>query len=555
MPERETMPVDVLIVGAGPAGLGAAIRLAQLSKAAGRPVEIAVIDKAKEVGVHTLSGAVMDPKSLRELIPDFEAQGAPIESPVEDDQVWFMTESECAPLGFLPPSLRQHGNLIISLGQLVRWLGRQAEALGVNIFAGFPAVDVLIEDGRVAGVRTGDKGIDKKGERKASFEPGVDIRAKVTIVGEGPRGSLTRILKQRFDLAAGRAPDVYATGVKEIWELPPGATHRGRVIHTMGWPLPAETFGGSFIYTMSRDRIDLGFVTGLDYKDPRTDPHRNLQLFKTHPKIRAILEHGKMVEYGAKTIPEGGWEAVPKLQMPGAMLVGDSAELLDGQRLKGVHLALKSGMLAAETAFEALQREDVSEAALSAYTERVEASFIKTELWKSRNFKKGFKFGLYAGALGAAAGEFTNGWSPFGALTVKPGHTRMRPLTEKDVPPPAVKFDDKLTFSKLSDIFASGTIHDEDQPCHLHVLQPDVCVNRCVREFGNPCQHFCPAAVYEWVKKEEPNGSAQGKQDVGHLQINFSNCVHCKTCDIMDPYDIIRWVPPEGGGGPNYQNL
>ncbi len=546
MPERETLSVDVLIVGAGPAGLGAAIRLAELGKAAGRPLEIAVIEKAKEVGAHTCSGAVMDPKALRELVPDFEAQGAPIEGPVEEDLVWFLTENECAPLGFLPPSLRQHGNVILSLSQLVRWLGKRAESLGVNVFAGFPAVDVRSEAGRVVGVRTGDKGIDKHGERKASFEPGVDIQAKVTIVGEGPRGSLTRILRDRFGLAKDRAPEVFATGVKEIWELPPGSTHRGRVVHTMGWPLPPETFGGGFIYTMSRDRIDLGFVTGLDYRDPFTDPHRNLQLLKTHPKIRAILEHGKLVEYGAKTIPEGGWEAVPKLQMPGALLVGDSAGFLDGQRLKGVHLALKSGMLAAETAFEALQKDDVSEKALSAYTERVEASYIKAELWKARHFKKGFKFGLYAGALGAAAGEYTGGWSPFGGLQVKPGHTRLRPLKE-GAAPPAPKFDDQLTFSKLSDLFTSGTAHEEDQPCHLHVLEPDLCVNRCAREFGNPCQHFCPASVYEWVKKDE--------KDVGHLQINFANCVHCKTCDIMDPYDIIRWVPPEGGGGPGYQHL
>jgi electron-transferring-flavoprotein dehydrogenase len=370
MAERETLPVDVLIVGAGPAGLGAAIKLAQLAKAAERPLEIAVIEKAKEVGAHSCSGAVMDPKSLRELFPDFESRGAPIESAVEDDQVWFLTDTECAPLGFHPPSLRQHGNVIVALGQLVRWLGKEAEALGINVFPGFPAVDVLQEDGRVVGVRTGDKGIDKTGERKGSFEPGVDIKAKVTIVGEGPRGSLTRILKDRYKLAAGKSPDLYATGVKEIWELPAGGTHRGRVIHTMGWPLPPSTFGGGFIYSMSRDRIDIGFVTGLDYKDPLTDPHRNLQLFKTHPKIKAILEGGKMVEYGAKTIPEGGWEAVPKLYMPGALLVGDSANLLDGQRLKGVHLALKSGMLAAETAFEAIQKEDVSEKALSAYAAR-----------------------------------------------------------------------------------------------------------------------------------------------------------------------------------------
>src|SRR6185436_12567281 len=335
------------------------------------------------------------------------------------------------------------------------------------------------------------------------------------------------------------------------WEMPQGSTPKGRVIHTMSWPLPHATFGGGFIYTMSRDRIDLGFVTGLDYRDPFTDPHHNLQKFKTHPKIRQMLDHGKMIEYGAKTIPEGGWEAVPKLQMPGAMLAGDSASLLDAQRLKGVHLALKSGMLAAETAFDALEKGDSTEATLSAYTRRVESSFIKEELWKARNFKKGFKLGLTGGALGAAAGEFTNGWSPFEFLKIGPGHQRMQTLEKShgssDAAPEKIKFDDKLTFSKLSDIYASGTIHDEDQSCHLHVLEPDICVKRCVKEFGNPCQHFCPAAVYEWV------GKANG--DPGRLQINFSNCVHCKTCDIMDPYDIIRWVPPEGGGGPAYQNL
>jgi len=546
MPDREILEVDALFVGAGPAGLAGAIRLAQLAKAAGKALNITVIDKAKEVGAHTCSGAVMDPRALRELIPDFEAQGAPIESPVVEDLVWFMTRDEGVGLPYLPPSLRQHGNLIISLGQMVRWLARQAEALGISVFPGFPAVDALFEGGRVIGVRTGDKGVDRHGGKKANYEPGVDIKAKITIVGEGPRGSLTRILGDRFKLAEGRAPQVYATGVKEIWELPAGSTHQGRVIHTMGWPLPNESFGGGFIYTMSRDRIDLGFVIGLDYRDPSTDPHHEFQRWKTHPRIRAILEHGKPVEYGAKTIPEGGWEAVPKLFMPGAMLVGDSASLLDARKLKGVHLAMKSGMLSAETAFEALGKDDLSEKALSAYHDRVEASFIRKELWASRNFKKGFKLGFYAGVLGAAAGEFTDGWSPFGGLEVKAGHTRMKAMKPGPAPE-RLKFDDTLTFSKLSDIYLSGTVHEEDQPCHLHVLEPSICVDRCVKEYGNPCQHFCPAAVYEWVKRDAA--------DAGRLQINFSNCVHCKTCDIMDPYDIIRWVPPEGGGGPAYQNL
>jgi electron-transferring-flavoprotein dehydrogenase len=539
MAEREVLEVDVLFVGAGPAGLGGAIRCAQLAKAAGTSLNVAVVDKAREIGAHACSGAVMDPKSLRELIPDFESR-APLEGPVEDDLVWLLTETECAPLGFLPPSLRQHGNFIVSLGRLTRWLAKEAEALGVNVFPGFPAVDVLVEDGRVVGVRTGDKGVDKHGERKANYEPGIDLRAKITVVGEGPRGSLTRILTERFRLDGGRAPQVYATGVKEIWELPAGRTHRGRVIHTMGWPLPPETFGGGFLYTMSADRIDIGFVTGLDYRDPATDPHRNLQVFKTHPKVRAVLESGKMIEYGAKTIPEGGWEAVLKSYAPGVLLAGDCAGYLDGQRLKGVHLALKTGMLAAETAVEAVGKGDLGERALSAYAARIEASFVKSELWKSRNFHKGFAFGLAGGVLGAAAGEFTNGWSPFAGLPAKSGHERMGKLGTSTEPPP-LKEDGKLVFSKLSDVFVSGTTHEEDQPCHLHVLEPDVCASRCTAEYGNPCRHFCPAAVYEW--------------EAGKLRINFSNCVHCKTCDVMDPYQIIRWVPPEGGGGPMYQNL
>ncbi|HYF00367.1 MAG TPA: electron transfer flavoprotein-ubiquinone oxidoreductase [Planctomycetota bacterium] len=547
MPDRETLEVDVLFVGAGPAGLGGALRLAQLAKAAGQSLNITVIDKAREVGAHICSGAVMDPKALRELIPDFQEKGAPLESPVEEDHVWFLTEKEAVALPYLPPSLRQHGNFIISLGQMVRWLAKEAEAAGVNVFPGFPAVDVLIEDGRVAGIRTGDKGVDKHGEKRANYEPGIDIKAKVTVVAEGPRGHIARILVQRFGLDRDRAPQVYATGVKEIWELPPGTTHRGRVIHTMGWPLRTDTFGGGFLYTMSKDRIDIGFVVGLDYKDPFTDPHHEFQRFKTHPKVRAILEAGKMIEYGAETIPEGGWEAVPQLHMPGALLAGDCAGLLDGQRLKGVHLALKSGMLSAETAFDFLS----SGTPLATYADRVSSSYIRTELWKARNFKKGFKHGLYAGMLGAAAGEFTNGWSPFAGVEIKPGHERMRTVEDyhgdADARPSKMKFDDKLTFSKLSDVYLSGTVHEEDQPCHLKVLEPNICTERCVREYGNPCQHFCPAAVYEWVKKED--------KDVGRLQINFSNCVHCKTCDIMDPYGIIRWVPPEGGGGPGYQNL
>ncbi|MBI4564886.1 MAG: electron transfer flavoprotein-ubiquinone oxidoreductase [Planctomycetes bacterium] len=550
MPDRETLDVDVLIVGAGPAGLAAAIRLSQLTKERGKILSVLLIEKGREIGAHGISGAVIDPKALRELVPDYEAQGCPIEGVVRENHLWFLTETEALPAPILPPVLDDTGHPILSLSQLVRWMGGLVERGGVDLFPGFPGVKLLIENGAVVGVRTGDKGLDKHGRPKPNYEPGVDIRAKITIIGEGPRGTLTRELVSTFQLQRDRAPQVYAIGVKEIWELPPGYVHEGRVLLTMGWPLASDAFGGSFIYSLKNDRVCVGFVVGLDYRDPFLDPHHELQRFKTHPKIRSMLEGGKMVEYGAKAIPEGGWEAVPKLYAPGAMLVGDSASLLDAMRLKGVHLAMKSGLLAAETAFEAIEKGDVSEANLAGYARRVEESYVGSELRQVRDFKKGFKHGFWAGLMGAGTLQVL-GFSPFSDVKLEEGHRRMRPVREYYGRPDArlrrIRFDGKLTFSKVDEIFHSGTIHDENTPCHLLVLEPDVCVNRCAQEYGNPCQHFCPANVYEWLKKDE--------RDVGHLQINFSNCVHCKTCDVMDPYGIIRWVPPEGGGGPAWKNL
>jgi electron-transferring-flavoprotein dehydrogenase len=550
MADRETLEVDALFVGAGPAGLAGAIRLGRRAKEAGKTLSIAVIEKAREIGAHGLSGAVVDERPLRELFPNFEKDGAPIEGRVRENHLWYLTESESLAAPFIPPALDDTGHPIISLARLTRWMAGVAEKSGVDLFPGFPGVSLLIEKDAVVGVRTGDKGIDKHGNRKPNHEPGVDIRAKVTILGEGPRGHLTRELVSKFKLDAGRAPQVYATGVKEIWEVPPGSVHEGRVLLTMGWPLRSEEFGGSFIYSLANSRLCVGFVVGLDYKDPYLDPHYLLQRFKTHPKIRAMLEGGKMVEYGAKTIPEGGWDAVPKLFAPGALLVGDSAGLLDAFRLKGIHLAMKSGMLAADAAWDALEAGDFSEKALSGYARRVEESYIKKELRRVRDFKKGFKLGFVPGMIGAGFLQFF-GFSPFAGIKMEEGHRRMRKVEDyygrPDAPPVRIPFDGKLTFSKVNDVFYSGTIHDEDTPCHLKVLEPDICVSRCTKEYGNPCQHFCPAAVYEWVGKDAANP--------GRLQINFANCVHCKTCDIMDPYGIIRWVPPEGGGGPGWKDL
>ena len=493
----------------------------------------------------------MNPKGIEELIPDWKEQGAPVESPVIADAIWFLTESQALVLPVVPPALDNHGNYIISLANFVRWMAGLCEKEGVDLFPGFPAWSLLVEQGRVTGVQIGDKGLDKHGQPKANFEPGVLLKAKVTVFGEGPRGSVTRQLVEQFGLDAGRSPQVYATGVKEIWEMPAGTLPAGRVIHTMGWPNTSDQFGGGFIYSMTKDRWAVGFVIGLDYQDPFTDPHYQLQRFKTHPKVRALLEGGKMTEYGAKTIPEGGWDSVPKLHAPGALMVGDSAALLDAMKLKGVHIAIKSGQLAAETIWEAVQADDYSDRTLSAYPRRVEASWIATELKKSRDFKKGFKLGFHFGMAGAAFIQFF-GFSPFRDLvTIGEGHERMETLERfhgsRNAKPERMKFDGTLTFSKVDDVYASGTMHDEDSPCHLLVAQPDLCTTKCVEEYGNPCQHFCPAAVYEWFRKDET--------DRGSLKINFSNCVHCKTCDIMDPYGIIRWVPPEGASGPAFKNL
>ena len=546
MSERESLEVDVLVVGGGPAGLAAAYQLRQLNK----DLSIAVLEKGKEIGAHIISGAVMDPRGIDELMPDWKQRGAPIESPVEEDHVLFLTKNRKFGLPIIPPPLQNHGNYVISLNKFTRWFGEQVEKSGVDIFAGFAGAELLIDGNTVTGVRTGDKGIDQSGNPRGNFEPGIDIRAKITILAEGSRGSLTKQLIQRFNLNKESNPQVFAAGVKEIWDVPKEKNRRGRVIHTMGWPLRNEEFGGGFIYNMADGRVSIGFVIGLDYLDPRLDPHERFQQFKTHPYIRSILEGGALYSYGAKTIPEGGYWALSQYYFNGGMIVGDAAGFLNAMRLKGIHLAFKTGMLAAQAAFEALEANDVSAKKLKRFEELVENSWVKKELWKVRNFHQGFEHGFLAGMIHTGLQMATGGRGLRNRYRNRPGHTRMRQLREYydgNLPPRAEPtFDGKLTFDKLTDVYNSGTVHDEDQPCHLHILQPDICHPRCTNEYGNPCQFFCPAAVYEMVE------DGQGGQ---RLQINFSNCVHCKTCDIMDPYEVINWVTPEGGGGPGYELL
>jgi electron-transferring-flavoprotein dehydrogenase len=560
MAQREVLETDVLVVGGGPAGLAAAIRfkdlLEQHNRASGRPTEasVMVIEKAAEFGAHNLSGAVLDPIALRELMPDFKERGAPVATEVSEDAVYMLTRAGQFALPIVPPPLQNHGNYVISLNQLVKWLAQQAEQRGVDLLPGFPGAELLVEDGRMVGVRTGDKGIDKHGQRKGNFEAGVDLRAKVTILTEGARGSLTKQLVPLLKLDEGRFPQVYSIGVKELWEVPKGRLKRGAVLHTMGYPLDSHTFGGGFIYGFTDELISIGLVVGLDYRDPFLDPHGLFQRLKEHPLVRPLLEGGKLVRYGARTISEGGWYSVPRSYADGVLLAGEAAGYLNAQRLKGVHLALKTGMLAAETALEAVLHDDPSAARLAAYEQRIANSYVKQELWKVRNFHQGFKHGLLGGLVNTGLQFMTGGRGLVDPMTPSKGYAEIHKLADYYGPSQTRagfergKSDGKLTFDRLTDVYHSGTKHDEDQPAHLHVADPTVCETRCRVEYGNPCEKFCPAAVYEMVPKGDDPAALR-------LQVNFSNCVHCKTCDVMDPYQIITWVTPEGGGGPRYDDL
>jgi electron-transferring-flavoprotein dehydrogenase len=566
MEEREVMDVDVLFVGGGVACLSGALHLSNLIRqhneqadreGGGKKLEevmIAVLEKGAYIGAHGISGAVMDPAALKELVPDFVGKGAPLEGEVKKDSVYLLTRGGKIGSPITPPPLNNHGNYVVSLARLNEWLGKLVEESGVYMFPGFAGTEVLYDNDRVVGVRTGDKGIDADGSKKSNYEPGIDLRAKVTVFGEGARGSLTKTLIKKYRLDEGKNPQSYVVGVKEVWEIPEGRIQPGEVIHTLGYPLKSDTYGGGFIYGMKDNKVSLGLLTGLDYRDPYLDPHREFQKFKLHPLVSALLKDGKPVQYGAKTAPVGGFFSVPKLTFPGGMLVGDSASLFISQKIKGIHCAMKSGMLAAETIFQGLIKEDVSEDSLSAYREALIQSSVGDELYKARNFHQAFQKGLWVALVKAGLQYVLGGRILKARLTTEPDHTHLKRVTEvygKESPSDEekrnIKYDGKNTFDKETDVYYSGTTHEEKQPPHLKILDLETCYNRCTREFQNPCVRFCPANVYEMEIDEET-----GKR---RMKLNFSNCVHCKTCDIKDPFENIVWTPPEGGGGPKYTVL
>jgi len=549
--QRERLDADALIIGAGPAGLACALHLSRLiarhNESGAKPQlsaeNIYVLEKGRELGAHQLSGAIMDPRGLAELVPDWE-KTAPLDSPVTDDAAYYLTSTNSWKLPITPPPLRNHGNYIVSINKLVKWLGGLVETAGVNLFTQFAGAQLIYEGGGIAGVITDDKGVDKDRKPKDNYTPGYELRAKVTVLAEGPRGSLTKDMVNRLKLD-GLNPQVYGIGVKELWEAPAGRIQPGFVAHTLGWPLDSSMYGGGWLYGMRENRVSVGMVVSLEYQNPRFDPHEAFQKYKTHPFIKRVLEGGKLVRYGAKTVPYGGWYSMPRQYVDGGLIIGDSASLLNSQRLKGIHTAIKSGMLAAETVFEALKTGDASAKTLAAFPAKIEQSWIKKELWAVRNFHQGFHHGLYAGLFHAGIQFVTGGRGLVDPMRSRAGYQDYRKLDGAGPAPERFKGDGVLTFDRLTDVYHSGTRHVEDQPCHLIVADLNVCATKCVVEYGNPCQYFCPAAVYEMVQEK----------GASRLKINASNCVHCKTCDIADPYQIIDWVTPEGGGGPNYEGM
>jgi electron-transferring-flavoprotein dehydrogenase len=543
------MEYDVVVVGAGPAGLAAAIRLKQLAAAAESEISVVVLEKGSEVGAHILSGAVMDPRALNELIPDWQQKNAPLNAPVSEDRFMFLTASSAfkVPGFMLPACFQNHGNYVISLGSVCRWLGQQAEGLGVEIFPGFAAAEVLYtETGAVKGVATGDMGIGRDGQPTESFQPGMELHSKYVFFAEGCRGHLGRQLTERYRLREEADPQVYGLGMKELWEIQPDRHRQGLVIHTAGWPLPSDTYGGSFLYHMENNLVAIGFVVGLGYSNPYLYPYEEFQRYKTHPAIRHFLEGGKRLCYGARAISAGGLQSLPRLVFPGGCLIGDDAGFLNASRIKGSHAAIKSGMLAAEAAFAAVKAGRSSDE-LAAYPEAFRASWLHDELHRARNFKPWMSKGLYTGTLMVGLDQVVfGGKAPW---TLHHDHADHETLQLKTAAQPIAypKPDGVVSFDRMSSVFISNTNHNEDQPSHLTLKDPDIPIRVNLERYDAPEQRYCPAGVYEIVR------DADGTKP--RLQINAQNCVHCKTCDIKDPMQNIVWVAPEGGGGPNYPNM
>ncbi len=544
---REAMDYDLLIIGAGPAGLAAAIRAKQLAEASGQEINVCVLEKGSEPGAHILSGAVMDPAAINELFPDWKERGAPLNTPVSEDRFMFLTESGSytTPNWLLPGCFQNHGNYVISLGNVVRWLAQQAEALGVEIFPGFAAAEILKDDnGAVVGVATGNMGVDKSGEPTGEFQLGMALRAKYTLFAEGARGHLGKQLIADYKLDAGKDPQTYGIGIKELWEIDPAKHRPGLVIHTAGWPLDSATYGGSFLYHLENNQVAVGYVVGLAYENPYLSPFEEFQRYKTHPAIRGFFEGGKRLSYGARAITAGGLQSLPKLTFPGGALIGCDAGFLNASRIKGSHAAMKSGMLAAEAAAEALAAGRAQDE-LAAYPAAFERSWLHEELHVARNFKPWMSKGLYLGTLMVGVDQVLfRGKAPWTLHHQHADHECLRPAADFQ-PIVYPKPDNVLTFDRLSSVFISNTNHTEHQPAHLTLKDPTVPTAINLATFAGPESRYCPAGVYEFV----PDGDAQ------RLQINAQNCVHCKTCDIKDPTQNIVWVTPEGGGGPNYPNM